>query len=117
MKARISLSSEIDIDLSIDELSRLEQETLKGAANVRELPKECNPLREIELCIRELQSGLIVEMKTFPKNACFEEIRKYIIIVSQDGYEMLKSKGRTCGRIGIGLCKVNIYARGNGSDF
>lgn len=110
MKASISLGLEIDIDLSVDELCRLEQEPLKGIAKVCELPEELNPVREIELSLRELQSNLFVELEALPENAYFEEITKYLIIISQYGYEMLKIKGSTGDRTG-GPSRVDIHVR------
>ncbi|MBI2564386.1 hypothetical protein HYV79_00145 [Candidatus Woesearchaeota archaeon] len=111
MKASISLGLEIGIDLCVDELSMLEHETLKGTAKVRELPAELNPMREIELFLGRLQNNLFVEMESLPKGACFEAITKYLIIISQEGYQMLKDRGQTCDRIGFGPCRVDLYVR------
>ena len=110
MKASISLSSEIGIDLCVDELSKLERETLKGTAKVRELPAEFNYVREIELSLGRLQNNLLVEMESWPRDAYFEEITKYLITISQEAYQMLKTNGRTCDRTG-GPSRVNIYVR------
>ncbi|MBI2110081.1 hypothetical protein HYT58_02840 [Candidatus Woesearchaeota archaeon] len=112
MRVSISIGSEIDIDLTNEELSRLERETLRGEGVIRELPNG-NRSRRIELLLGEMKSNLFVEAKSYPEKACFESITRYVVSVSRRGYGLLKEKGAVCDRtdrIG-GPSRVNIHVR------
>ena len=108
MKASISIGSEIDI--TIDELSKLEQQALSCIAQIRELPPELNPRRSIELSIKPTRFNLYLELESFPNSCSFEKIRGYQIIISSEGYGLLKKNKAVCDRTG-GPSRVKIYVR------
>ena len=110
MKASISISSEMDITLDEQELSKLEQQALSCIAQIRELPPELNQRRSIGLSIKPTRFNLYLELESFPNSCSFEKIRGYQIIISSEGYGLLKKNKAVCDRTG-GPSRVNIYVR------
>ena len=109
MKASMSPSLEIDIDLTREEFSRLERESLTGVVRLREMP-DLEPERALTLVLGTMHSNLFIELEPIPEYACFEESTGYQVVVSQRGYEVLGCCGRLCDRTG-GPSRVDIYMR------
>ena len=74
MKASISISTEIDVTLTPDDVSRLERDVLSCAARVREISE--NLERDIHLRIGST-TNLFIDLTSTPKDACFEDIKAY----------------------------------------
>jgi hypothetical protein len=104
MKARI-VGSEIGVTLTPEEISPLERWVLHCVAKVQETELQ----REIMLTVAPTKN-LYIDVDSFPMDACYEEITEQIILLSPDGYELLKTKGAVCDRQG-GPSKVYIKVK------
>lgn len=116
MNVSSSLDSEIDIELTDEEISALQKGVVRGVLKVRGVkPHKIFGARNVEILvgrINESSLALYIEQRTFPLHAGFEDIEKYGFILSSEGYEILKEKGRVVGRTG-GPGKVCIYRTGH----
>ncbi len=102
MKAVVSIGSEIEVTLKPEEVSPLERWVLHCVAPVRELGLQ----REIMLTVAPTKNPYI-DINSFPLDAGFDEITAQMLILSKAGYELLKTKGAVCDRIG-GQSKVYV---------
>ena len=98
MKAS-SVGWELFIELSEQEISMLEKEIVKGEIKVYDLDKKLGnfPL-ELKICDID-KNQLYVELQTIPKRVYIDKIEKYIVKISQDGYEKLIEYGQTGDRM------------------
>lgn len=104
MKASI-IGSEIEVAISPQELSPLERHVLGCMAKVQETDLQ----REILITVAPTKN-LYIDVNSFPMGASYEEITQQIILISPDGYELLKTKGAVCDRQG-GPSKVYIKVK------
>jgi len=114
MKASSSLDSEIEIELTDEEVSALQRGIVRGALKVRsEKPNQVFGTRDVEILVGIINKdspALYISLKTFPQHTCIEGIKKYGFILSPDGYEILKEKGKVVDRPdSFGPCKVSIH--------
>ncbi len=105
------LSSELDVHLSEEEVSLLENKTICGQVQMREREGNTLNVRSIEVLRGQIpDEQLFLNLETFPEGAGFEEVNRYRIVVSNEGYQMLLSRMYVCDR--IGLARVNLYKDG-----
>ena len=107
MKGNFTSETEISLDISKVELSILEKESVKGLIKFIEDP---SIIKNVKLGLGELEKNLYIELYSFPKPACFENISNYVVIISREGYDMLKEKYKLVDRTG-GVSKVCINVR------
>ena len=107
MKASMSTSTEIDVDLTYEEIFKIFNESIKGKIKVREYNGP-NPVRDLEIVVGEMSTtrNEFLELKYVP-DCDFENLTGYVITISQLGYESLKEKGSVIDRPSLGV-KVNI---------
>ncbi len=106
MKASLGGSTEIDVELADEEISRLRNETLIGKITVREMNVP-NQIRDLEVKIRNLATGAneFIGLESFPTHADFENITKYVVTLTELGYEWL-IRGGAVDREGIAKISV-----------
>ena len=112
MKARSSIQTEIDVELTTEEISGLEKEVLSGKLQIRNDSGILLHLRDIELLIGQIKFNTYIDLQSFPEKADFLNIIKYIIILSESGYRILKRDGFVIDRINESG-KVAIYRKGH----
>lgn len=111
MKASMSLSSEMDIVLTSEEISSLEREIIIGKVKVRNEGQDNLEPRGLKLSVGAVEKNLYLDLRSYPERASFETIAEYEITISRDGYELLKEKGKVIDRTG-GPSKVYISLQG-----
>ena len=111
MKAS-SICWELDIELTYEEISKLEKKILKGKIKVRNREKL---IRNSLLNIKRGDSGdhhVYMLLNTIPRNVYFGEVEKYTIIISNEGYKILKKREFVKDRMFDNpSCNINIYKK------
>ena len=103
----MSWGFELTIELTDDEIGRLEHEVLKGTATLRNREGQIESNKHLDLRVGPLSDNLFVDLTSVPPHVNLAEAEGYAICVSPDGYEMLKRAGRTGDRMG-GPVKVLV---------
>ncbi len=105
MKAFMSIATEIDADLTDNEITNLRNETIVGKIKVREYDGP-NPERDLEIRVGEVEFNEYLGLESFPKEG-FEKITKYVVILTELGYENLVKRDGVVDRPGI-FAKVTV---------
>lgn len=101
---------ELEIDLSDEEINRLEREVVKGVATLRNEDGDGNrshTQKDLSVLCGALSQNLFVELATTPPDVNLAEATGYLITLSLEGYRLLRSKGKTGDRLG-GTAKVTL---------
>ena len=109
MRASSSLSTEIDVFLSDEEVSRLESRVLEGELVFRDRSEKVCSRKLLEI-IRARRSNhhYWVNLETVPSGADFEAIERYKILVYPLGYRRLVERGYAGERIDA-ISRVDIF--------
>ncbi|MBW2996593.1 hypothetical protein KY332_04820 [Candidatus Woesearchaeota archaeon] len=108
MRAYSTASFEMHIELSEEEIIRLEDEIIKGTIKMRN--KEGRPFEEkdIELRVEEFEdSNLYAYVESIP-DGYWGKADKFIVKISHFGYETLNKNYHVMDRMGLGS-RVDIY--------
>lgn len=109
MRASSSLSTEIDIFLSDEEVSRLENEVLEGELVFRNRSENVCSRKPLEIVrARRSNHHYWVNLETVPPGADFEAMEKYRILIYPEGYHKLVQGGYAGERIGA-ISRVDIF--------
>ena len=108
MRAYGSACCEIEIELTDQEISDLEKKMLRGRIKLRhkdEMHERC-----IGISIGKLEKNLYLDLKVFPQGRGYPHIVLYSVILSEEGYQRLKTKGMTVERVG-GPGKITVHKK------
>ncbi len=107
MKAS-AVGVEFLVTMSKEEVSELEFKTLSGTLKLRNREKTIGNF-PFELKVGNIKKEqLYSEVIFVPEDAYFENVDKFIFVLSSEGYDMLKRAGFTGDRIMCGWCKLKV---------
>ena len=112
MKAKYIMSGEMEIILSEEEFCDLYEGPIYG--EIIMLDKESKPSsdRKLEIAAFRNCGKELARLESFPGGAAFEDIAKYRLVISPDGFRELHEKGSLSERLdGVGG-RVDITLEG-----
>jgi hypothetical protein len=107
MKAS-AVGVEFLVIINEEEVSELEFKTLSGTLKLRNREKTIGNF-PFELKVGNIKKEqLYSEVIFVPENAYFENVDKFIFVLSPEGYNMLRQAGFTGDRMMCGGCKLKV---------